>query len=103
MSEITSGNDNSESMYQSAFAQYETLLKSAFEKGNFRAVMQASYTVAEKYFEAAKAATDENPEIDEQSLMATASRYVAEEFMPSLQTDLDAVESLSSILARAKV
>ncbi|MDR6412377.1 hypothetical protein [Paraburkholderia terricola] len=103
MSEITSGNDTSESMYQSAFAQYETLLKSAFEKCNFQAVMQASYTVAEKYSEAVKAATDEHPEIDEQSLMATALRYVADDLMPSLQKDLDAVESLSSILARAKV
>lgn len=102
MSEITSSSDNSESIYQSAFEQYETLLKSAFEKFNFLAVMQASHTVAEKYFEAVKAATDENPEIDEQSLMATASRYVAEESMPSLQKDLDAVESLSSLLARAK-
>jgi hypothetical protein len=103
MSKITSGSDDSESMYQSAFEQYETLLKSAFGKCNFLAVMQASHTVAEKYFEAVKAATDENPEIDEQSLMAAASRYVTEEFMPSLQKDLDGVESLSSLLAKAKV
>ena len=81
---------------------YETLLKSAFEKCSFLAVMQVSYTVAEKYFETARAATDENPETDEQLLMATASRHVAKKFKPSLQRDLDPVESLLPLLARAK-
>jgi len=101
MSKVTPGSDTQEDVQQRAFGQYQLLLKSAFEKFDFRAVMQMSYTVAEKYFEVANAATGENPEIDEQRLMATTAHCLAEEFMPLMQKDLDSVEPLSSLLARA--
>jgi hypothetical protein len=101
MSKTEVSSDTREIMDQGAFERYMNVLKTAFEKGDFRTVMQASYTVAEKYFEAAKAATDENPEIGEQLLMAIASRYVLEECMPNVQSDLDAIRPLPALLAEA--
>jgi len=100
MSKTEISSDTREILDQGAFERYMNVLKTAFQNGDFRTVMQVSNTVTEQYFEALKVATDEDPQIGEQLLMAIGSRHTSE-YLPKLQADLAMMKPLPAFLAEA--